>query len=128
MHMPSISMLFGFLLAVIGVGGFVATGSSSYTALIPAIFGIILYICGRIVMAAPNLRKHVMHVAALVALIGIGGVLSRSAGKIPALLSGQPVEPSTTAVALQLGTAVLLIIFLALCVKSFIDARKARTA
>lgn len=128
MTMPSLSMLFGFLLAVLGVGGFVYTGNSSYTALIPAVFGIILYICGRISLAAPHLRKHVMHVAATVSLVGLLGVVPRFVGKIPALLAGQPVEPSATAVLLQIITAVLLVIFLILCIKSFIDARKARTS
>lgn len=121
-------MLFGFILAVLGVAGFVYSGNASYTALIPSVFGIILYICGRIGMAAPHLRKHVMHVAALVSLIGILGVVPRFVGKLPALLSGQPVEPSATAVILQVITAVLLIAFLVLCVRSFIQARKNRTA
>ncbi len=121
-------MLFGFILAVLGVAGFVFTGSSSFTALIPAVFGVILYICGRVGMSAPHLRKHVMHVAALVSLVGILGVLPRVVGKLPALFAGQPVEPSTTAVVLQLITAVLLLVFLVLCIKSFIDARKARLA
>jgi len=126
--MPSLSMLFGFILAVLGVAGFISTGSSSYTALIPAIFGIILYVCGRVGMSAPKTRKHVMHVAALVSVVGILGVVPRFAGKLPALFSGQPVEPSATAVILQLVTAILLVVFLILCIKSFIDARKARSA
>jgi hypothetical protein len=121
-------MLFGFILAVLGVAGFISTGSSSYTALIPAIFGVILYVCGRIGTSAPKARKHVMHVAALVSVVGILGVVPRFVGKLPALFSGQPVEPSATAVILQLVTAILLTVFLILCIKSFIDARKARSA
>lgn len=121
-------MLFGFILAVLGVAGFVYTGSSSYTALIPAIFGVILYICGRVGMSAPKLRKHVMHVAALVSVVGILGVVPRFLGKLPALFSGQPVEPSAIAVILQLVTAILLVIFLVLCVQSFIAARKNRVS
>jgi hypothetical protein len=128
MTMPSISMLFGFLLAVLGVGGFVYTGNTHFTSLIPAVFGVILYICGRVGLAAPHLRKHVMHVAAAVSLVGLLGVVPRFVGKIPALFAGQPVEPSATAIILQMITAVLLIVFLILCIKSFIDARKARTA
>jgi len=119
-------MLFGFILAVLGVAGFVYTGSSSYTALIPAFFGVILYVSGRVGMSSPKLRKHAMHVSAAVSLIGLLGVVPRMAGKLPALFSGQPVEPSATAVILQLVTAILLLVFLALCIRSFIEARKAR--
>jgi len=128
MQISSLSMIFGFTLAVLGVAGFVSTGSSSFTSLIPAVFGVILYICGRVGTSAPHLRKHAMHVAAVVSLVGILGVVPRFLGKLPALFSGQPVEPSTTAVVLQLITAVLLVIFLLLCIKSFIDARKSRLA
>jgi succinate-acetate transporter protein len=46
---------------------------------------------------------------------------------VPALLSGEPVQRAT-AVGVQAVFAVLCLIFVALCVKSFIDTRKAATA
>lgn len=119
-------MLFGFILAVLGVAGYSFSGAGSMTALIPAFFGIALYICGRIGMAAPNTRKHVMHVAALVALIGTLGGLGMGLPKLPALLAGEAERPF--AIWLQLGMGVLLLIFLGLCIRSFIHARKNRAA
>ena len=58
-------------------------------------------------------------------LLGFLGT-AKSLLKIPALLSGEPVERAA-AVGVQAAFAVLSLIFVALCVKSFIDARKARS-
>jgi hypothetical protein len=70
--------------------------------------------------------KHGGHIAALVGLLGFLGT-AKSLGKVPALLSGETVERAA-AVGVQAAFAVLSLIFVALCVKSFIDARRARTA
>src|SRR5208337_2600302 len=68
-HMAPITIGFGFFLAVVGLVGWVATGSSHVTALIPAFFGVALAFLG--VLARRDLyRKHVMHVAVLIGLIG----------------------------------------------------------
>lgn len=122
MNMPFLSMLFGFLLAVIGVAGYFFSGSGSMTALIPAAFGIILYICGRIALVAPGLRKHVMHVAALVGLLGTLGGLGMAIPKLGLLFAGEAERP--LAIYIQLGMGVASALFVVLCVKSFIDARR----
>lgn len=119
--MPLISMVFGGLMIVLGLTGWVATGMQHGTALIPGGFGLILVLAGALVQSKPEWRKHAMHAAALVALLGLGGT-ARSLGKIPALLAGEAERPA--AVAAQSVMAVLCLVFLALCVKSFIDARR----
>ena len=76
--MARLSILFGVLLVILGLVGYfspttfgeVGPEGTSPTALIPAVIGDILLICGLVVMAAPNMRKHVMHLAAAVGLIG----------------------------------------------------------
>lgn len=124
--MPSISIICGILLILVGVIGYVygmSGGSASPTALIPAIFGILLAIFGFAAKAKENLRKHIMHAAVIIGLLCFLGTAS-SFLKIPALLNGSADRPA--AVVAQLATAIICLIFVILCVKSFIDARKNR--
>jgi methyl coenzyme M reductase subunit C len=92
-------------------------GKASVTALIPAFFGIILALLGVLANSKPNLRKHVMHVAVLVGLAGFIVPLVRILSK----LSTISLSP---AVLSQISMALICLIFVALCVKSFIDARR----
>lgn len=122
MNVSSLSLLFGGLLVLTGVGGYAAYGSP--TALIPVAFGILLGICG-LVARKEHLRRHAMHAAAAVALLGflpsVRGLLG-----IPALLAGQAARPA--AVVLQSVMALLCLGFLVVAVRSFVMARRARSA
>jgi hypothetical protein len=118
--MPNISILFGRLLILLGIIGYgygAYTGNASLTALIPAIFGLILMVLGHISNAKENLRKHLMHVAVLIGLIGFIVPLTRI---IPKLGDFQ----LTFASAMLISMSVLCLVFVILCVKSFIDARR----
>lgn len=119
--MPILSIIFGILLDLVGILGYAISGAQSWTALIPSILGTILLLCGIFSLVKPNLRKHLMHVAAAVGLIGFLGCL-RGVMKLPALLSGAELE-RPYAVISQNVTALLCIIFVALCVNSFVQAR-----
>lgn len=123
MNMPRIIFSFATIFVVLGAGAYFLTGMQSWTALIPAIFGLLLAAAGAV--SLKNL-KHGGHFAALIGLLGFLGT-ARSFGKVPALLSGEPVERAA-AVGVQAVFAVLCLIFVALCVKSFVDTRKAREA
>ena len=123
--MPVFAIVCGVILEIIGISGYILTGAESITALIPSIFGTILLACGVLSIVAPKTRKHAMHVAALVAVLGFVAVIGRIAGKIPALLSGAPVEPSNLAVSLQLAFAVVCFFFFTACIRSFLLARLA---
>jgi len=119
--MPLLSIIFGILLDLVGIVGFVATGSTHKTALIPAVLGLILVICGIVVLIKPATRKHVMHVAALIGLLGFFGTIPGLI-HLPSVFSGTAAMPA--AIISKAITCVLSAIFLALCVKSFIDARR----
>ena len=122
--MPSTSIACGFLLIIIGVAGYVygmMDGRASLTALIPALFGLILIVLGAVSRTKEHLRKHLMHAAVTVGLIGFIATTS-SFFKIPALLNGTADRPA--AVIAQLATALVCLIFVLLCVKSFADARR----
>jgi lysylphosphatidylglycerol synthetase-like protein (DUF2156 family) len=122
MNMPRIIFIFAVIFVLLGVGAYLITGAQSWTALIPAIFGLLLAIAGGV--SLKNLQ-HGGHFAATVGLLGFLGSVPGLL-KLPALLSGAPLE-RPAAVATQSIMAVLCLIFVALCVKSFIDARKARS-
>ena len=103
-------------LIVIGARGYVATDRQSATALIPACLGLLLAFG----WLARNdaYRKHAMHAVAVFALLGLLGTI----GGLIRLLGG-----TTTPAAISQGlTAILTGALLALCVRSFIDARRRR--
>jgi len=120
--MPKLAILFGVILDLLGVGAFVATGA--VTSLIPTIFGSVILVSGVVALVRPGLRKHVMHVAALFGLLGTLGGLGMGLPKLGMLLDGTAARP--VAVGMQIAMGVICLVFLALCVKSFIDARRAK--
>src|SRR5215218_1451851 len=94
--MPSTSVWFGrilILLGIIGYGYGMTTPNPSITALIPAVFGVILMALGHIAQSKENLRKHLMHGAVLVGLIGFLATVS-SFLKLPALFAGTAERPA----------------------------------
>jgi len=118
--MPDTTRLFGLILIVLGVASYQLTGRTSLTAMIPAFFGVVLVVCAFVARANEGARKHAMHAAVAVGLVGALAALGRG---IPAALSGDPARPAIMA---QLAMGVLLLIYVALGVQSFIAARKAR--
>lgn len=121
--MASTTILFGVLLIVLGLAGWVGSGMESPTALIPSVFGLLLVIAGAVARNESR-RKHAMHAAAMVGLLGFFGSVSGLL-QLPALLGGEEVA-RPAAVWSKSAMAVLSAIFVGLCVKSFIAARKAR--
>ncbi len=117
--MPSTTRYFGLTLIVLGVASYMLTGRTSVTALIPAIFGAILVVCA-LVARTESARKHAMHAAVAIGLLGALAALGRG---IPAAMNG---GVGTPAVMSQLVMGVLLLIYVAMGVQSFIAARKAR--
>jgi lysylphosphatidylglycerol synthetase-like protein (DUF2156 family) len=121
--MPQTAVAFGVLLCLVGVGFYAGTGGASVTALIPAFIGLPLVLAGALARRE-GLRRHAMHAAALLGTLGVLGSL-RGAVKLPALLAGGEVA-RPAAVAAQSVTALLCLSFVALCVRSFVNARRER--
>lgn len=118
--MPVVSIVFGLLLSALGGWAYVASDSASKTALIPCIPGIVLIICGALALNEKFL-KHAMHTAAL---FGVLGFLGGAVNAVRALIAGKQI--SDFAVIVSIGMALLCGVFTALCVKSFIDVRRAK--
>lgn len=123
--MPKISVIFGSALSLLGIAAFVTTGSTHFTALIPVIFGVPILLSGVLANAMPALRKHLMHVAAVFGLLGTLGGLGMGLPKLGMLIAGTATRGGF-AIYVQLAMGVISLIFLLLCVNSFIAARRAR--
>ncbi len=122
--MPKITLIFSVLYIALGLAAFSLTGAVHKTALIPAYFGIVLLVLG-LLGQKENLRKHLMHAALLVGLLALLGT-ARSLLKLPSAFDGTAERPF--AIYAQAATAVLSIAFLALGIRSFIQARRSRSA
>ena len=119
--MTSLAQWIGLILIVTGLAGYLVTGAASVTALIPAFLGILLLASG-IIGRREHLRKHAMHAAAVLALLGFLGSL-RGVGPFFTLLAGGTVDLPVAAVT-QTITAVASAVFIVFAVRSFIEARR----
>ena len=150
--MPKNSLIFGFLLIALGLVAYFGSSISSQqeTAaktevqeqesasaesgkkrsaitglIIPAAFGVLLVACGLVGMRE-SARKHAMHAAAMVGLLGAVATFGKGGYDLFKLMNGQDVNPR--AMTFVFLMAILCSVFVGLCVKSFIDARKKREA
>jgi hypothetical protein len=121
--MSYVSMLTGAILVVVGVVSYGVSQSSSVTALIPSFIGVVFVVLGGLALRE-NLTKHVMHAAAVVSLLAIFGSVDGIAPFFR-LLGGASIDRPAAAVA-KVIMLVACAIFLALAVRSFIEARRAR--
>ncbi len=121
--MPRIAMIFGAALIAVGLIGYVAAQFASLTALIPALFGVLLVALGWLAEIRPGARQHAMHAAAALALVGLLAT-ARGLLKLPTLLGGGELE-RPAAVVSQSVMALVCLVFLVLCVQSFVQARRA---
>lgn len=117
----------GIGLALVGVGlvGYFGTGAEHPTALIPAGFGVVLAILGALARNEQR-RALYMHIAVTVGLLGFLGSFMGLV-RFFRLLAGEAVA-RPDAVKAQAAMAALTGIFVILCVRSFINARRNRTA
>ncbi len=123
--MGKITIVFGILLIALGIVGYVGTGSAHPTALIPAYFGAALALLGAVAISKPSLNMHVMHGAVLLGLIGFLGTVKA----VFTLLSGSAdTDVAKNAAQAKSVMAGLMLVYVILCVRSFIAARKARKA
>ncbi|MBE5316198.1 MAG: hypothetical protein H4O13_12450 [Xanthomonadales bacterium] len=116
--MPKTTLIFAALLVLLGVGAFAV--SSSSTALLPAYVGIALGTLAGFALGFNGARKHLMHVAAVVALLG-------SLAPAAALLI-RAAQMSPLALGVNLGMLTLCAVLLVLMVRAFIAARRAGQA
>ena len=118
--MPNTAILCGVILIALGVAGYVSgvmSNRASITALIPAFFGIVLAGLGIASRANEGLRKHLMHAAVLVALLGF----IATAGRLLSRMSELTASPAVISQAIM---AVICLVFVILAIRSFAAARR----
>jgi len=124
--MAKATLVFAVLLVALGLAGYVGTGSQHPTALIPTWFGLALGLFGFLAISpSEGRRKLFMHISVTIGLIGFLGAASQ-AGREFAHASLTDGVPNPVAVGAQTAMAGLLLIYVVLCVRSFIAARRAR--
>ncbi len=114
--MPNLSIVCGLILILIGLVGYL-NNPVSYTALIPTAIGALLAVLGILSRMNEALRKHLMHAAVVIALLGF---IATAARLLPRLgeFSGSAAQLS------QLSTAIVCLAFVIFAVRSFITARR----
>ena len=125
--MAKLTIAFGVLLILVGIGGFVLTGSTHPTALIPSVIGAILAVAGLLANTEDAKRRMLwMHIAVTVGLLGALATI-KSAWDVMRLARGVA-YPHPVAVEEKALTCLLCALFVAFCVRSFIAARRTRLA
>ncbi len=124
--MAKVTLVFAILLVALGLVGYLGTGSAHPTALIPTWWGVALGICGFLAISPSERRRKIfMHIAVTIGALGfIGAVVVAIQGYGSARSQG--IEPDHIALAAKLTMAALLLIYVNLCVRSFIETRRSR--
>jgi len=122
--MAKITLLFAVLLVVLGLAGYFGTGSQHPTALIPTWFGVALGVFGLLAISPSEARRKLfMHVNVTIGLLGfLGAAVEAIRGYGAARSAG--VDPDMIALGSKLTMAGLMLFYVLLCVRSFIDARR----
>ncbi len=125
--MAKLTIVFGVLLILLGLIGYLATGHQHPTALIPLFFGVVLAALG-FGANTENVKRRMllMHIAVTVALLGFLGTITGVVDFIR-MIAGKhfayPAAPASKA-----AMCAICLVFVILCVRSFIAARRARTS
>lgn len=115
--MTTMTRAVGALLIAVGVVAYVVTDAASVTALAPAVVGLPILVLG-LVAGRENLHRHAVHGALAVALLG-------ALGSVP-MVAGLFGDDAGAAEVTSTVTALICAAYVALGVRSFVAARKAR--
>ena len=113
--MPKQTLIFAALLIILGLGAFLSSGSQ--TALLPAYAGFALAVLAGLALVFEGGRRHLMHIAAVVALLG--------AVAPAAALGIRAAQMGPLALTVNIGMLALCGGLLALMVRSFVLMRQA---
>ncbi len=123
--MARVTILFGVLLILLGLAGYLGTGHVHPTALIPSGFGVLLAILG-LLANTQDARKRMlfMHIAVTLGLLGFLAT-AKAIFQYVQLLQGRDF-PFPSAVESKAAMSILCLTFVLLCVRSFMAARRLR--
>jgi hypothetical protein len=123
-RLAKVTLVFAVLLIALGLAGYLGTGSVHNTALIPAWIGLALGFGGLFAISPSEARRKLfMHINVTIGLLGfIGSTVEAIRGYVHAKSLG--LEPDQIALTSKVTLAGLLLIYVILCVRSFIAARR----
>lgn len=117
--MPNLTLGYGLFLIAWGVAVSVLSDSNSFTSYVPSFLGAPIAVSGLMAKSNPERRKDWMHVAV------VFGLLCALGGTRFFMVMGDGLDYAS-------GSMLMLFLtgsaYTALCVRSFIEARKAREA
>jgi hypothetical protein len=118
--MPQTAIWSGRTLIIVGLVGYaygIYIAAPSVTALIPAFVGVILMVLGYVARSSDGMRKHLMHAAVVVGLLGFIAAL------VELFRKGMPTAVGAGIVS-QILMALICLAFVLLAVRSFVAARR----
>ncbi|HSY69846.1 MAG TPA: hypothetical protein VK813_14445 [Edaphobacter sp.] len=125
--MAKLTIGFGILLVLLGVFGFVATGSAHPTALIPSAIGLFFVLFGVMANTDDSKKRMLwMHISVTVALLAFIGTIPADIDTIRLAHGAYFAHPA--AVEEKGALSLLCLIYVLFCVRSFIAARRSRLA
>lgn len=125
--MAKSTIAFGAVLVALGLGAYFLLGQHAHGihSLIPAIFGLLLVILG-VLANTPEAKKRMlfMHIAVTAGLLGFLGTIPGFLGVLQMAAGHSIARPEAAKVQAIMGSVCL--IYVLLCVRSFIAARRAK--
>lgn len=120
--MAKLTIAFGILLVLLAVTGFVATGSTHPTALIPAGLGLLFVFFGAMANTTDAKKRMLwMHISVTIALLTFLGTIPAD---IDSFRLSRGIEfPHPAAVIEKAAMSLLCLIYVLFCIRSFINAR-----
>src|SRR5271163_4247664 len=123
--MAKITVLVGILLILLGGASYVLTGHKFPTSLIPVAFGILLATFGSLAETPVAKRRMLfMHIAVTVGLLGFLAT-APALVQVVQLFKGR-LFPYPAAIEEKAAMSGLMLIYVLLCVRSFLSARRSR--
>ncbi len=125
--MARLTIVFGVLLIVVSAGAAYLAGPGHKGMLHPAGLGVLLVVCGALGWTNDLKRRALwMHIAVLVCLIGVGFGLK---GAIQVFQLAHNADlPNPIGIEERALVCLISLIFVAFCVRNFIENRRARLA
>jgi Na+/H+ antiporter NhaD/arsenite permease-like protein len=124
--MPMITVVLGLFLSACGAYFYLtAQEPKSPTALIPAFIGVPFILLG-LLSFKDKIRKHAMHLAAMIGLLGFLGGAYKGFPNLPKLISGELEGKDFNKALSQNILALACLVFVLLCINSFVKARLLR--
>lgn len=123
--MAIVTVVFAVVLIGLGLGGYMGTGSNDLSALTPMWMGLVLGVFGVLALCTKEkLRKLFTHVNES---IGVVGFLYSALAALNYYgnTRSEGMDPDRTVLGLKVALVIVMLVYLNLCVRSFMAARSA---